>query len=58
MRRHSKMHDLATGMIQDHKDVQDLKAKSRNREEVHGPGHFEVVSQEGQPGLSFRACGP
>src|SRR6516225_5035468 len=29
MRRHSKMHDLATGMIQDHKDVQDLKANSR-----------------------------
>ena len=26
MRRHIKMHDLATRMIQDHKDVQDLKA--------------------------------
>ena len=31
MRGHSKMHDLATGMIQDHKDVEDLKAKSSNR---------------------------
>jgi hypothetical protein len=31
MRRHSKMHDLTTGMIQDHKDVQDLKANSRHR---------------------------
>jgi hypothetical protein len=55
MRRHSKMHDLATGMMQDHKDVQDLKAKSRHREKVHGPGHFEMISQEGQPALSFRA---
>ena len=25
----------------------------RNREEVHGPGHFQVISQEGQPGLGF-----
>src|SRR6516164_7906135 len=49
----SSVHDLATGMIQDHKDVQDLKANGRNREEVHGPGHFEVISQEGQPGLGF-----
>src|SRR6516165_7881321 len=53
MRRHSKMHDLATGMIQDHKDVQDLKANRRHCEEVHGPGHFEVISQEGQPGLGL-----
>src|SRR6516164_2410137 len=51
MRRHSQVLDLATGMIQDHKDVQDLKAKSRNREEVHGPGHLQVISKEGQPGL-------
>ena len=51
MRRHSKMHDLATGMIEDHKDVQELKANSRHREEVHGPRHFEVISQEGQPSL-------
>jgi hypothetical protein len=36
MRRHSKVHDLATGMIQDHKDVQDLKAKRRNRVERRG----------------------
>jgi hypothetical protein len=34
MRRHSKVHDLATGMIQDHKDVEDLKAERRNSEEV------------------------
>ena len=40
-------------MIQDYKDVQDLKAKSRHREEVHGPGHFQVISQEGQPGLGL-----
>ena len=53
MRRHRKMHDLAAGMIQDHKDVQDLKAKSSNREEVHCPGHFEVIAQEGQPGLGL-----
>ena len=53
MRRHSKMHNLATGMIQDHKDVQDLKANGRHREEVHSPGHFEVISQEGQPGLGL-----
>jgi hypothetical protein len=51
MRRHRKVHDLATGMIQDHKDVQDLKVKRRNSEEVHGPGHFEVIAQEGQPSL-------
>ena len=25
----------------------------RNREEVHGPGHFQVISQEGQPGLGL-----
>ena len=37
----------------DHKDVQDLKANSRDRDEVHGPGHFEVISQEGQPGLGL-----
>src|SRR6516162_6911443 len=53
MRRHSKMHDLATRMIQDHKNVQDLKANSRHREDGHGPGHFEVISQEGQPGLGL-----
>ena len=48
MRRHSKVHDLATGMIQDHKDVEDLKAKSRNSEKVYCPGHLQVISQEGQ----------
>ena len=53
MRRHSEMHDLATGTIQDNKDVQDLKANSRHREEVHGPGHFEVIVQEGQPALGL-----
>jgi hypothetical protein len=58
MRRHSKVHDLATGMIQDHKDVQDLKANSRHREEVHGPGHFEVISQEGQPALGLVRSSP
>ena len=42
MRRHSKVH-LTTGMIQDHRDVKDLKAKSRNREKVHSPGHLQVV---------------
>ena len=38
--------------------VQDLKAKSRNREEVHGPGHFEVISQEGQPALGLVRSSP
>jgi len=45
-------------LIQDHKDVQDLKANSRHREEVHGPGHFEVISQEGQPGLGLVRSSP
>ena len=58
MRRHSQVLDLATGMIQDHKDVQDLKAKSRNREEVHGPGHLQVISQEGQPALGLVRSSP
>jgi hypothetical protein len=31
MRRHSKMHNLATGMIQDHKNVQDLKEERVSR---------------------------
>ena len=46
MRRHSKMHDLTTGMIQESKNVQNLKANSRHREEVHGPGHFEVIRRK------------
>jgi hypothetical protein len=46
MHRHSKMHDLATGMIQGHKNVRDLKANRRHREEVHGPGHFEVMRRK------------
>src|SRR5262249_19502644 len=53
MRRHSKMHDMATGMIQDYKDVQDLKAQSRHREEVYGPVYFEEISQECQPGFGL-----
>ena len=53
MRRHSKVHHLATGMIQDHKEVEDLKAKSRNGEKVHCPGHWQVISQEGQPALGL-----
>src|SRR5208283_1941987 len=58
MCRHSKVHDLATGMIQNHKDVEDLKAKSRNCEEVDCPGHFEVISQEGQPRLGLVRSSP
>ena len=53
MRRHGKVLHLATGMIQDHKEVDDLKANRRNSEKVHGPGHLQVISQEGQPGLGL-----
>src|SRR6516162_11698254 len=30
-----------------------FESEPRHREEIHGPGHFEVISQEGQPGLGL-----
>ena len=53
MGRHSKVRYLASRMTQDHKHLEDLKAKGRNREEVHRPGDLQVISQEGQPGLGL-----
>ena len=43
MGRHPKVHYLASRMTQDHKHVEDLKAKGRNSEEVHRPGDLQVA---------------
>ncbi len=48
MGRHSKVHYLAARMTQDRKHLEDLKAKGSNGEEVHRPGDWQVVRQEGQ----------
>jgi len=53
MSRHSEVHHLAAGMVQDNKDVQDLKMEGGYGEEVHRPGYLYMVTQEGQPGLGL-----
>ena len=58
MRRHSKVPDPGDGNDSRSQNVQDLKAKSSNRKEVHGPGYFEVISQEGQPRLGLVRSSP
>jgi hypothetical protein len=53
MSRHSEVHHLAARVIQNDKDIKDLKAKGRNGEEVHPPRHRHMITQEGQPGLGL-----
>ena len=53
MSRHSEVHYLAARVIQNDKDIKDLKANRRNGEEVHRPGDRHVITQEGQPGLGL-----
>jgi hypothetical protein len=60
MSRYTKVHYLAARMIENHQYLQPLKAKGRYSEEVHRPGDWHVVAQEGQPalGLSGSSFGP
>ena len=47
------MRYLAARVIQNDKDIQDLKTEGGYSEEVHHPGDWQVIAQGGQPILGF-----
>ena len=49
MSGHHHVDHLTRGVIEDHKDIQDLKTNCGHSEKIHSPGDIGVIAQEGQP---------
>jgi hypothetical protein len=47
MSGHRHVYHLTTGVIEDHKDKQDLKTDCGHSEKIHSPGDVRMVAQEG-----------